>query len=844
MTIASAVNRASFNGNGSTTTFTIPFAVLDQTFLKVTLRNNNQSSGSYGAETTQVLTTNYTIGGSLTEPGATLTMLVAPPTGYVLMIAGNVVATQDLDASAATYSGQGLEDQLDKMVRLEQEFKDLKDRVVKLPSGMPTAQFDPQLPKDIDLTAGAVLQVNDTKTGLKVGPSVSSLATQAAAAATSATAAATSATAAASSATAASGSASAASTSSSNAASSSTAAAASATAAAGSVTSAGTQATNAATSATAAATSATAAASSATAAAASATTAASSATAAATSAASVKNFREGSGTPSNALGADGDSYYDYANRKLYERVSGAYVLRADLTRNFIMGTLAPTSGDGKDGDVFFASSLEKFYGKSGGSWTESADCSTDWHIGTGSPVDSFGKDGDTFFDYAAKHIFKKASGTWSLVTDLSVASGGGGTAVRFGSGSPSNVLGSDGDTYVDTSNGDFYNKVAGAYVLKYSDQHAVDSVNGYTGTIVLTKSDVGLGSANNTSDLAKPISTATQNALDLKADLVAGKIPSSQLPSYVDDVLEYANTGAFPGTGTTGLIYVDLSTNKIYRWSGSAYIEISPSPGSTDSVAEGSTNLYYTSTRFTTDFSTKSTTNLSEGTNLYYTQARFDTAFAAKSTSNLTEGTNLYYTSARFNTAFAAKTTDGLGEGSTNLYFTNARAIGATLTGFTSGAGTVASTDTTLQAIQKVVGNQALKADIASPTFTGTPAAPTATAGTNTTQVATTAFVTTAVSNAATTIAVASKTAAYTITSNDGLVLADVSGGAFSLTLPAASSNSGKILRVKKKDSSTNSVTISRAGSDLIDGATSKTLSIQYESLTLISDGTSTWHIV
>jgi hypothetical protein len=71
------------------------------------------------------------------------------------------------------------------------------------------------------------------------------------------------------------------------------------------------------------------------------------------------------------------------------------------------------------------------------------------------------------------------------------------------------------------------------------------------------------------------------------------------------------------------------------------------------------------------------TTNIAEGTNLYYTQGRFDSAFAAKSTTNLAEGTNLYFTTARgdanFATNFATKDTDDLPEGSTNLYYTNAR---------------------------------------------------------------------------------------------------------------------------------------------------------------------------
>lgn len=66
-----------------------------------------------------------------------------------------------------------------------------------------------------------------------------------------------------------------------------------------------------------------------------------------------------------------------------------------------------------------------------------------------------------------------------------------------------------------------------------------------------------------------------------------GKVPSTQLPSYVDDVLEYTAKSNFPSTGEAGKIYVDTSTNLTYRWSGSAYVEISPSIalGTTSSTA-------------------------------------------------------------------------------------------------------------------------------------------------------------------------------------------------------------------------------------------------------------------
>jgi hypothetical protein len=165
----------------------------------------------------------------------------------------------------------------------------------------------------------------------------------------------------------------------------------------------------------------------------------------------------------------------------------------------------------------------------------------------------------------------------------------------------------------------------------------------FTGTVSgITKTMVGLGAVDNTSDLDKPISTATQTALNnkqpLDGDLTAiaalsgtagflkknganswnldnstyltgitssdvttalgftpenaankgvnngyasldggGKVPSSQLPSYVDDVIEVSSFGTLPSTGETGKIYITLDTNKIYRWSGSVYVEVSPS---------------------------------------------------------------------------------------------------------------------------------------------------------------------------------------------------------------------------------------------------------------------------
>lgn len=98
--------------------------------------------------------------------------------------------------------------------------------------------------------------------------------------------------------------------------------------------------------------------------------------------------------------------------------------------------------------------------------------------------------------------------------------------------------------------------------------------------------------------LGAKLATSLKGAANGLAELdSSGLVPAAQLPSYVDDVIEAANFAALPGTGATGKIYVTLDNNKTYRWSGSAYVEISASPGSTDSVTEGSVNLYFTEAR-------------------------------------------------------------------------------------------------------------------------------------------------------------------------------------------------------------------------------------------------------
>lgn len=151
-----------------------------------------------------------------------------------------------------------------------------------------------------------------------------------------------------------------------------------------------------------------------------------------------------------------------------------------------------------------------------------------------------------------------------------------------------------------------------------------------TGEINISPANIGLGNVDNTSDANKPISTATQTALDGKQNVLTfdnsptensdnpvksggvysalagkistsakganggvaeldanGKVPSSQMPSSVDNILEYPTLNDFPVTGEDHKIYIALDTRLTYRWGGSEYGEISPSIalGTTSSTA-------------------------------------------------------------------------------------------------------------------------------------------------------------------------------------------------------------------------------------------------------------------
>ena len=92
------------------------------------------------------------------------------------------------------------------------------------------------------------------------------------------------------------------------------------------------------------------------------------------------------------------------------------------------------------------------------------------------------------------------------------------------------------------------------------------------------------------------------------------------------------------------------------------------------------------------------------------------------------------------------------------------------------------------------------------------------------------------------TTAISTKTSAYTITATDSVILANATSGAVTITLPTAASISGRQYTVKKIDA-VNNVTLATTSSQTIDGSTTQVITSQYDSITVVSDGTN-WHII
>lgn len=371
-------------------------------------------------------------------------------------------------------------------------------------------------------------------------------------------------------------------------------------------------------------------------------------------------------------------------------------------------------------------------------------------------------------------------------------------------------------------------------------------------------------------------------------------------------VVQYQNSDSY--------VY-DLNNGLSTSFSGS-YSELRNKPTiptSSDDLTEGSTNLFYTNTRFDNRLATKTTDNLTEGstnqyftaaraktaavvnstaqsetdqaasvaamksyvsanagavnsvnsvspvagnvslttdnltegsTNLYYTNTRFDNRLATKTTDNLTEGsTNLYYTSTRVNSAFdtrlATKTTDNLTEGTTNKYFSDtlARNAFSAGTGITITSGQIATTITqytdTLAKTAAVIDSMAGSQPDQAPSVSSVKSYYTAGTGIS------------IVGGQISATATGASRSVYSTESSFPLNLGAVDytgvikrkyyinngSSAVTINLPAVASNDG--LELVFKLLGTGTATLDGNASETIDGATTFALSLQNSSITL-----------
>lgn len=131
MTISTTTNRVSFAGNGSTTAFATDYKFFADGDLSVILVVD-----STGVETTQTLTTHYTVAGEGVATGGTVTMVTAPAVGETLVIVRAQAYTQTLDlVENDPFPSSSVEDQLDKLAIMTQQNNDEINRSVKLSDG-------------------------------------------------------------------------------------------------------------------------------------------------------------------------------------------------------------------------------------------------------------------------------------------------------------------------------------------------------------------------------------------------------------------------------------------------------------------------------------------------------------------------------------------------------------------------------------------------------------------------------------------------------------------------------------------------------------------------------------
>ncbi|SDP48977.1 hypothetical protein SAMN05428975_1437 [Mucilaginibacter sp. OK268] len=298
------------------------------------------------------------------------------------------------------------------------------------------------------------------------------------------------------------------------------------------------------------------------------------------------NITFGSTLPPNNTGKSGDVFINTNTGSFAQKLTNTWtiVYTPPQGNNAVDGTVLygntnPGASTGNNNDTYINTASGIFFKKSAGAWNQVFSMQTGPAGPRGNsvlngaidPIASTGQNGDFYYNTTTQYIFgPKSAGAWPAGIRLKGANG---NTILHGTTTPSNLTdGVDGDFYINVSTYDMFGpKGGGAWPVPFPLIYDL----GYT-----------------------PENSANKNQPNGYAGLDGtGKVAASLLPSYVDDVVEANNFATLPNPGETGKIYITLDTNAEYRWSGSAYMQIVASPGSTDAVPEGSINKYFTASR-------------------------------------------------------------------------------------------------------------------------------------------------------------------------------------------------------------------------------------------------------
>ena len=169
MTVSSSTNKVSFNGDGSTTVFAYSFKIFDEDDLTVILRS------STGTETTQTISTQYSVSGVGDAGGGNVTMVTAPASGETLTILREQPLTQGLDlVPNDPFPANSIEDSLDKLTFIDQRLNEKIDRALVFSAA--DIVGDATLPVK-EARIGRVLAFNETTGNPEAGPEIADIST-------------------------------------------------------------------------------------------------------------------------------------------------------------------------------------------------------------------------------------------------------------------------------------------------------------------------------------------------------------------------------------------------------------------------------------------------------------------------------------------------------------------------------------------------------------------------------------------------------------------------------------------------------------------------------------------